>query len=446
MKNMLSLLILAFLAGCAGYNSELGDSDNIGNIEPPNSGDVSQTYPYGITAKPPPYLVSTGPVANSPSRYRINLRVFQGCPQIEIADNGRLWAAWIASNEVAERAFLHDANGKMIKPSKDAPSHYGQFAVIATSSDGGKTWEELFAFDPREQLGATSSDILLWKDKLGKIRVVVVRNMYVNDGELGNTTSWEFTMQKPENKNPEFSKPRLLGRYNMAVIKPLLFEDGSILRPGDLYWEFACPDRAKFVKENSEGEIEFVSHLHCPGISFAEQAVFQRKDSSLLSLARMIGDVPKVFKSEDGGRSWSELGQFSMKVGVDTKTVWGRLKSGNIIMVANDVSKEESKKIHSRSKMTAFLSEDDGKTFPYKLLLDERSSVSYPSFSEGPDGFIYIAYDNGRGEKGKHEILMAKITEADIKAGALKTPGSLLKGEISSPSKYGGGIRDGDKL
>lgn len=32
MKNMLSLLILAFLAGCAGYNSELGDSDNIGNI------------------------------------------------------------------------------------------------------------------------------------------------------------------------------------------------------------------------------------------------------------------------------------------------------------------------------------------------------------------------------------------------------------------------------
>ena len=100
----------------------------------------------------------------------------------------------------------------------------------------------------------------------------------------------------------------------------------------------------------------------------------------------------------------------------------------------------------TRTCMTAFISYDDGKTFPHKLLLDERADVSYPSFTQAEDGYIYIAYDRGRGNKGQHEILMAKISEDDIIAGKTVSPNSRLKAEISSPSKYGGGVRDGDKL
>ena len=36
------------------------------------------------------------------------------------------------------------------------------------------------------------------------------------------------------------------------------------------------------------------------------------------------------------------------------------------------------------------------KTFPYKLLLDERE-VSYPDAKEADDGFIYVTYDRERG-------------------------------------------------
>ena len=95
--------------------------------------------------------------------------------------------------------------------------------------------------------------------------------------------------------------------------------------------------------------------------------------------------------------------------------------------------------------MTALLSEDDGKTWPYSLLLDERDQVSYPDAMEAEDGFIYIVYDRERGCfkeslveacADAREILMAKITEKDILAGQLTDEGSFLQGIISKLGEY----------
>lgn len=86
------------------------------------------------------------------------------------------------------------------------------------------------------------------------------------------------------------------------------------------------------------------------------------------------------------------------------------------------------------------LSEDDGKTFGGYLLLDGRDNVSYPDVKEGEDGYLYIIYDH---ERGAHyskdidystyakEILLAKVTEADILAGEVKDSGSKLKMVVS---------------
>ena len=84
-----------------------------------------------------------------------------------------------------------------------------------------------------------------------------------------------------------------------------------------------------------------------------------------------------------------------------------------------------------RNNLTALLSEDDGKTFPYSLLLDERNKVSYPDCAEGKDGFLYIVYDRERGsknqreEKSAKEILLAKIKEEDILCGRLSEKSKL---------------------
>ncbi|MFO7922693.1 MAG: sialidase family protein [Bacteroidales bacterium] len=66
-------------------------------------------------------------------------------------------------------------------------------------------------------------------------------------------------------------------------------------------------------------------------------------------------------------------------------------------------------------------------------MLDERDGISYPDGTQAPDGTIYISYDRERSKLG--EILMACITEEDILAGKLISPGSKLKILISRPLK-----------
>ena len=71
------------------------------------------------------------------------------------------------------------------------------------------------------------------------------------------------------------------------------------------------------------------------------------------------------------------------------------------------------------------LSEDDGKSWKGYLMIDERAHVSYPDAVEADNGFIYIIYDYER-YKAK-EILMAKVTEAEILAGKVSNPDSRLR-------------------
>ncbi len=447
-------ILSAFALALTAYPNDCRDI--IGDTEPPPQGDISQTYPYGITYKTPPYISK---IINEKGNavHRIGLRVFQGCPTIEVSGNGRLWAAWFGSNLHAERArSLPD--DKIFDYQPDNVNHLGQFSILATSEDFGKTWKEVYVFDPSPILNGSASDPLLWKDPEGKIRFVVARNMDVRDKDGVTTTTWEFKMENPDSENPGWTKPRLLCRDNASIMKPLILRDGSILRPGDRFSQMDNPDKQFFISEDIDGKINFVSTLHCPEASFAEQTLLQRKDGSIYALVRRKSQPPTGFESYDNGKTWKEVG-FPLNVSSDTKSVFFRAKSGNIIYVCNDVSTEldkgGKKTIYhmengkrktvksSRINMTAYISYDEGRTFPKKLLLDERYT-SYPSVCEY-GGFLYIAYDRGRGTYKAHEILLAKITEADIEAGKLVNKDSALKMEISSPFKYGGGVRKDDK-
>ena len=78
----------------------------------------------------------------------------------------------------------------------------------------------------------------------------------------------------------------------------------------------------------------------------------------------------------------------------------------------------------TRSKLKAFLSEDDGATWIGGLMLEERKNCTYPDGFQAPDGTIYISYDFARGPNAR--IVLARFTEADILAGKLITPTSKL--------------------
>lgn len=423
----------------------------LGDLTMPAQNDISQTFPYGITAKTPPSLTKINYEGQKPyHKHRIQLRVFQGCPHIEISEGGRLWATWFGSNVQSERA----------------PHHEDQFSVIATSGDGGKTWQETYVFDPSPMLGASASDPLLWKDAQGNIRFVGLRNMRVNDQELGDKTAWEFVALDPENPFTEWSQPRLIGTKNMSVMKPLLMPDGTILRPMDDFERRRDPKepRIRFLSENADGSINFVSEQADADATFVEQMPIIRADGSLFSLYR-TAKGQKFMESFDGGRTWKFGGYHPMEFSINTKAFLKKLDSGRVLLIANDVQQKEGdggepvfyytdadgneveiNNGRARMRMSAFLSDDDGKTFTHKLLLSEDGVLSYPSATIGKDGSIYIVYDQGRATVGQHTIFLSKITEADILAGKVVSEDSFLDHVISRPSLQGGGRRQGDQI
>lgn len=151
-------------------------------------------------------------------------------------------------------------------------------------------------------------------------------------------------------------------------------------------------------------------------------------------LVRTFDGIGESF-SMDNGYSWSK-GRISPIHGPCSRFHIRRLKSGRLLLVNHynfrdkidlgDIMKQGNVKTwKGRNNLTALLSDDDGITWKYKLLLDERNDAAYPDAKEAEDGYIYITYDWER--VTQREILMARITEQDILSGELKNPHSALK-------------------
>ena len=115
----------------------------------------------------------------------------------------------------------------------------------------------------------------------------------------------------------------------------------------------------------------------------------------------------------------SNTSRYSTFIGTQSK------RAANIIQENNWISNNHPEE---RRNLTAFLSDDDCRTWKYSLLLDEREPVSYPDAAMSSDGTIRILYDRGR--TTDKEILYARISEDDIRRGA---PGNqtILKHLVS---------------
>src|SRR5690606_26038013 len=108
--------------------------------------------------------------------------------------------------------------------------------------------------------------------------------------------------------------------------------------------------------------------------------------------------------STDRGVTWSDPVKYMEHIG--SRHFMRRLQSGRILLVKHGNLDERTK---FRSKLTAYLSEDEGNTWIGGLMLDERRGVSYPDGFQSEDGTIFISYDRNRGTDG--HILMARFTE-----------------------------------
>tara|TARA_E500000305_G_scaffold111956_2_gene130399 strand:- start:154585 stop:155766 length:1182 start_codon:yes stop_codon:yes gene_type:complete len=341
-----------------------------------------------------PALVAP-PINTSPGKeYADDTRMFQGIPGLSRAANGRLWALWYAGGT---------GEGEL------------NYVVLVTSGDDGKTWSgPKLVIDPPGPVRAY--DPAIWHDPSGRMWVFWAQSYRWWDGRSG---VWAITTDGSDQENPKWTEPRRLCN-GIMMNKPTVLSNGDWLLPVAIWKQpakesiehrFDLPEERGgniFISKDQGKTFQLLGQTDVPERTFDEHMIVERKDNSLWTLVRTRYGIGESI-STDGGKTWSE-GKASDIPHVNARFFIRRLKSGNLLMVRHNPADKKS-----RRDLTAFLSQDDGKTWQGGLLLDERSGVSYPDGVQSDDGTIYIIYDFARTRDKK--ILMATFTEEDVLAG-----------------------------
>lgn len=347
-------------------------------------------------------------------------RLWQGVPGIERTKGGRIFVSFYSGGI------------------KEGP---GNFCVLTCSNDGGETF-----CDPIAAAFCGDKDRCynpcLWIDPLGRL--------WFFWNSMPEQNVWAVRCDDPDAKVLSWSKPQIIGQ-EVIINKPTVLQSGEWLLPiavwdkemwqGKLSSETDC--RPFVYKSNDNGKT--FRKLGGPEVdnrSYDEHMVLEMRDGSLFMMTRTKYGLAES-RSYDGGETWVKATPSPIK-GPSSRFFLRRLRSGRLLLINHH-------NFDGRNNMTAMLSEDEGNTWKGFLLLDERSHISCPDATETENGDIYVVYDRNRGSylrsmqelySQPREILMVKITEADILAGQLVSRSSFLKKVVNKLGQYRGPLKD----
>ena len=353
------------------------------------------------------------------AEYSADKRLWQGIPGIEVTKNGRIFMCFYSGGV------------------KEQTSNY----VAVLKSDDGKDFGEPIFVSYKEN--GRSFDPCLWIDPLDRL--------------------WLFWAVSPDHavmgtycENPDadtlvWREPFVVGR-DVMMNKPTVLSSGEWLLPicvwiKEYFIEHISTTEGvgSYVYRSIDNGNSF-EKMGCADVKdrvFDEHMILELTDGRLAMYVRTRYGIG-VSYSYDRGKTWTE-GENSGLGGPNSRFFISRLKSGRILLVNHFGYEINENNINGRSHLTALLSEDDGTTWPYKLLLDDRNNVSYPDGVEAADGYIYIAYDRERASfctsleaaySQARELLYAKITEEDIIAGEIVSEKGALRCVASKLGRY----------
>ena len=360
------------------------------------------------------------PLTRAQSKHKRRNRLWQGIPGIAVTAKGRIFVAWYTGG-----------TGEGLD----------NFVAVAFSDDNGAHWSDAeWVVDPAAAIpGIRAFDECLWYSPEGEIWLFWSQcrcrwNLDCFDGRNG---VWCSRLPNPDAPVGEWrwSAPRRIAD-GVMLNKPAVLADGTWALPVSVWNRVKLPgdtdsrgirsrraDRgAKMVVSRDRG-VTFTEYGKClipldTGL-FDEHTIVEFPDGSLKMFIRRTPWGNQESVSNDGGRTWSK--PIRSDIDGPCSRLWiRRLNSGRLMLVYND-----SGIARKRVRMTAFLSDDDGKTWYGGLVLDPRIEVSYPDGQQTADGSIWIVHDCER--NGSGEIVVSHITEEDVAAGKLISPQSRLR-------------------
>ena len=211
------------------------------------------------------------------------------------------------------------------------------------------------------------------------------------------------TKTKLDGNNFSWTSPqRIFPFYRMGDLgrgKPVILDNKEFILP--LYKEFS--GYYSYVCKFREGKMVYQSPLLRSKPGNLQPAIILISDGDLLMLMRPEkgGCFWQSF-SKDNGKTWDEVVKREDLPNPGSGFDILRLISGKIILVFNDNPK-------TRNNLTIALSEDEGRSFPIRKILEKEENVefSYPSVIQDSKGKIHIVYSVNK-EEIRHIILAAK--------------------------------------
>ena len=346
--------------------------------------------------------VAAGPVLPPGPAHSPGLRRHVGVPSIAVSPkNGRLWVTWFGGVTAGE-----DSNN---------------YCVLTTSADNGKTWKEVLVYDPDGEGPLRAFDPRVWISPDGVLRwTVTVRRVPLRKdtpdkpyaGAAADASNDDLMMVELNAENEPaapWPAPRRVAR-GVMLGRPIVDRAGRWLLPSS-HWR---TENSAAVYASTDAGTTF-AHLGGAtvpaGRRFAdEHSILQLRDGSFRMYFRVSGGPDGCWTSEskDGCRTWSEAKPANFK-STDTRCAVSRLKSGKWLLVKNG----ELDFGGGRRRLTAYLSDDEGKTWKGGLRL-AADTGTYPDADQAPDGTIHVVWDNDR--LGVMDLNYARFTEEDVLA------------------------------
>lgn len=358
-------------------------------------------------------------------------RSWQGIPGIERASNGRLWSTWY-TGDVGEGAM-------------------GNYAMVATAADVGQRWSHPIAIQGPQ--GTRIGDPLPWMDPHGRLWV-----FYTQFSEKSATApslrgTFAIRADDPTSATPKWTAPFLVLEDGILFGKPIIRQaDGAWLAPyfvnGKPAWGDGH-DTGVIISRDDGTTWKWLGGTTVPENlrNFSEATLAQRQNGSVFMVIRTSQGLCES-TSSDGGKTWTALQPLAgFEKGPSTRACMRRLNSGAMILIYHSAPPNKNGSF-GRARLTVWLSDDEGRTWPHHLVLDERTRVSYPDATQAADGRIFITYDLGRYTAGEKSILLSVLREEDIRAGAVVSKDAKLKVLVNQCYAYGNhaDLRDEEKV
>jgi len=334
----------------------------------------------------------------------------------------------------------------------------GNYCVVATSGDDGKTWSEPVLSIRGPTPESSTFDAVPWLDPKGRLWLFYCQ--YVRDA-AGKTTAYgTFAVRadSPGEVAPTWSQPSMVSSGGRIFGKPIVGADGAWLAPFYIDGKLVEKETGVLASTDEGASWKFLGGTSVPkeARNYSEHTLARRNNGNLWTVMRTLQGLGES-TSTDGGRTWTDPVPF--RDGPNTRAHVRRLDSGAFLLIYHDVGEKDQfqigpkgKPMYPRSNIAVWLSDDGGRTWPHKLLLDDRKSCSYPDATQSPDGRIYVTYDCWRygcrpgtlfydPDQGPgKEIALAVIREEDIRTGKIVSPDSRLRQVINRATGYGNTI------